>query len=216
MSCIVNPRSTSALISAMSETLAIFGGTFSPPHMGHVHAAEAFCEHIHPDRFLIIPTYFPPHKQHLGTASPTQRIDMCRLAFGHIPNVEVSDIEITRGGVSYTADTLEALSCDGRKLAFLCGTDMMLTLDRWYAPEKIFALCDIYCIRRECDETLLAQIEQANARYFEKFGKRVTFIDASEVIVSSTEIREALRQGKKHPMLPEKVAEYIIERGIYL
>ena len=200
----------------MSNIVAIFGGTFSPPHLGHVHAAEVFSKHLRPNCFMIIPTYIPPHKQQQDMVSAQERIEMCRLAFSHIENIEISDIEIARGGYSYTADTLEALTSPDRKLAFLCGTDMMLTLDRWYAPEKIFSLCDIYCIRRESDCDMQAKIDEANARYLEKFGKMVHMIDAEEIVVSSSEIREALLQGKSHPLLPEAVADYIAERGLYL
>ncbi len=199
----------------MSEVIAIFGGTFSPPHLGHVRAAEAFATHVAPNKLLIIPTYVPPHKEYHHTVSCEDRLEMCRIAFSHIPNVEISDMEIARGGKSYTADTLELLASPNRELAFLCGTDMMLTLDRWYDPDRIFRLCSLYCIRREGSPELERQIEEANQRYFERFGKRVIMIDAPWLEVSSSEIRECLSQGNGHHLLPKAVEEFIIERGLY-
>ena len=90
--------------------LGIYGGTFSPPHKGHVEAAEAFSREMKLDKLLIIPTFVPPHKTTADDATPEQRLEMCRLAFSHIKNAEISDMEIKRGGTSYTYLTLEELS----------------------------------------------------------------------------------------------------------
>ena len=78
--------------------VGIFGGTFNPPHCGHVAAAESFYRTIKPDEIMIIPDCLPPHKEYSGTVTEEQRLEMCKLAFGHIENVTISDMEIKRGG----------------------------------------------------------------------------------------------------------------------
>ena len=103
-------------MSARSKSIGIFGGTFNPPHVAHVAAAEAFSRRIDPDTLMIIPDFLPPHKTFAGTVTPEQRLDMCRLAFSHIKNVQISDMEIARGGKSYTANTLTELSKTGDEL----------------------------------------------------------------------------------------------------
>ena len=97
---------------------------------------------------MIIPDCLPPHKEYSGSVTEEQRLEMCKLAFGHIENVTISDMEIKRGGRSYTSVTLEELTSPDRELYFLCGTDMFLTLESWYRPEVIFDLATICYIRR--------------------------------------------------------------------
>ena len=151
---------------AKKSKIAIFGGTFNPPHIAHVRAAERFSEIVNPDVFYIIPACVPPHKDYSGTVSPQERTEMCTLAFGHIPNVEISDIEIKRGGRSYTYLTLEALSSSDKELYLLCGTDMFLTLDEWVNPDIIFKLATICVIRRESDPECYNKIREKSKNSF--------------------------------------------------
>lgn len=195
--------------------IGIFGGTFNPPHLAHVRAAEAFNNAICPDKLLIIPDYLPPHKEYSGTVTPEQRLKMCELAFGHIGSVTVSDMEIKRGGRSYTAITLEALSSCESELFLLCGTDMFLTLDTWYNPEKIFELATICYVRRENDSSLDDEIKRKSSYYSERFGARIIPVSLSVTEASSSEIRAALARGAADSMLTESVAEYIKEVGLY-
>lgn len=199
----------------MSERIGIYGGSFSPPHRGHISAVKGFSEAIKPDKLLIIPTYEPPHKVLADGVSALDRLAMCRLAFSDIPRVEVSDMEILREGKSYTSDTLRALAAPNRELAFLIGTDMMLTLDAWHEPEVIFSLADLYCVRRESDADMTLAIARKNAIYNEKFGKTVRILDTPIQEVSSTEIRESLSRGETPEYLTPSVLTYIRERGLY-
>lgn len=199
----------------MSELIGIYGGSFSPPHRGHISAVKGFSKAIKPDKLLIIPTYEPPHKVLADGVSALDRLAMCRLAFSDIPRVEVSDIEIVREGKSYTSDTLRALAAPNRELAFLIGTDMMLTLDAWHEPEVIFSLADLYCVRRESDADMTLAIARKNAIYNEKFGKTVRVLDTPIQEVSSTEIRESLSRGETPEYLTPSVLTYIRERGLY-
>ena len=202
-------------MNSRKERIGIFGGTFNPPHIAHVAAAETFSGKIDPDILMIIPDFIPPHKTFAGTVTPGQRLDMCKLAFSHIKNVEVSDLEIARGGKSYTANTLTELSAPDRELYFLCGTDMFLTLDRWYSPETIFKLATICYVRRESDESLNDQIKRCTALYEKKFDARIIAIDMDTVELSSTEVREALSSSGASDAIPESVMQYIRQEGLY-
>lgn len=202
-------------MSSRTGSIGIFGGTFNPPHIAHVAAAEAFSKRIDPDTLMIIPDFIPPHKSFAGTVTPSQRLDMCRLAFSHIKNVEVSDMEIMRGGKSYTANTLTELSGTGCELYFLCGTDMFLTLDSWYSPQTIFKLATICYVRRETDGKLDDEIDKRTALYKEKYGARIIRIDMDAVVLSSTEVRASLSSVGESDAIPERVMEYIKQEGLY-
>ena len=196
--------------------IGIYGGTFSPVHIGHVQAAKAFMEQMWLDVLYIIPTGVTPHKEMAGGVSSAQRLRMCELAFEDVQGVIVSDIEIRREGKSFTVDTLEALAGEDRRLFLLMGTDMMLTLDTWRAPERIFELCYPVYIRRESDRELDAQIVQKIAEYQQKYGKVVRRIVADPIQLSSTDIRTAIREGRDiASLVPARVAEYVKENGLY-
>lgn len=199
------------------KKLGIYGGTFSPPHFGHVGAAEAFASAVSLDKLLIIPDFLPPHKQIDGEVDATERMEMCRLAFSHISVAEVSDIEIKRGGKSYTALTLAELASDENELYFLCGTDMFLTLGEWYMPEKIFELATICYVRRENDEKAECEIKILTEEYINKFGARIIPISASVREISSSELRAAIKDGNDEltGLLPREVLEYVENRGLY-
>ncbi len=195
---------------------AVYGGTFNPPHIGHIRAAEAFFDAVKPNELLIIPTLLPPHKDARIDCTPEQRLKMCELAFSHISGASVSDIEIKRGGKSYTYMTLRELSLDNRELYFLCGTDMFLTLDTWRCPEIIFALAKICFIRREDDNDNNPLIVEKTKLYKEKYGAEIILIDSDTIELSSTDIRRAIRNDLPlNDMLSHGVAEYIKKEGLY-
>lgn len=195
--------------------IGIFGGTFNPPHIGHIKAAEAFQRTVMPDRLLIMPDFLPPHKDSSEVASAEDRKQMCNLAFSHIKNSEISDYEIKKGGKSYTSVTLKSFYEDGRELYFLCGTDMFLTLESWFDFETIFKLAVICCVRRENDPLNDTKLEQAKKEYTEKYAAKIIDIPISVTEVSSTEIREEIRKTSECKMLPESIIEYINEKGLY-
>jgi nicotinate-nucleotide adenylyltransferase len=195
--------------------IGIFGGTFNPPHIAHVSAASAFLSTLSLDKLLIIPDFLPPHKEYVGTVSALDRLNMCRLAFSELNSVEISDMEIKRGGKSYTADTLTELSRDGNELYFLAGTDMFLTMDSWYHPETIFRLATICYIRREEEEEKGRLILEKKKYYEEKYSAKIVFIDAPVIELSSTVTREAILNSSADKLLPPPVLDYINERGLY-
>ena len=198
------------------KRVGIYGGTFSPPHTGHIAAARAFAEQMELDELLIIPAAIPPHKQVDDPVDPSLRLSMCELAFGDINGARVSDMEITRGGKSYTVLTLRELEAEDRELFLLCGTDMILTLDEWFAPEEIFERCTPVGIRRECDAGKSKAIEKKLRLYRERFGKEIPFIESQAVVISSSELRSRLKSGEDHGgFLSDKVYEFIKNHQLY-
>ncbi len=196
--------------------LGVFGGTFSPPHKGHIEAARAFSEQMKLDRLLIIPTNIPPHKTIDGMASAEERLQMCRLSFSELENACVSDMEIARAGKSYTYLTLEELTAEDCELYFLCGTDMILTLGQWLRPERIFELATVCYIRREADPDTGAALDRTVAEYERLYGARIREIDCTPIETSSSEIRAGICGEGAESMLEEKTLEFIRKRGLYL
>ncbi|MBE6668883.1 MAG: nicotinate (nicotinamide) nucleotide adenylyltransferase [Ruminococcaceae bacterium] len=196
--------------------IGIYGGSFSPIHNGHIRALKAFLDQMQLDFVYVIPTYIPPHKQTSGVIDSRHRLKMCELALEGIDGVVVSDIEIARGGTSYTVDTLRSLYREENRLFLLMGTDMMLTLDTWREPEEIFRLCYPVYMRRENDKANDALIVKKISEYLSKYGKVVRRIMADPIEISSTEIRRRLSKGDDvSAYLPEKVIDYIKENQLF-
>ncbi len=198
------------------QRIGIYGGTFNPPHAGHVGAALGFLNAVELDELLIMPAFLPPHKEFVSTVSTEDRLTMADLAFSDIEKATVSDLEIKRGGKSYTALTLEELSSPDRELYFLCGTDMILTMDQWYCPERIFELATICYVRRETDIENDTKISEKTNEYIKKFNARIIPVPLSVTDVSSSELREKLASREyAGELLPRSVYEYILEKGLY-
>lgn len=196
--------------------IGIYGGTFAPPHIGHVSAAQAFMTQMKLDILYVIPAGIPPHKQVSADDDPRHRLRMCELAFGGMEGVIVSDCEIRRGGKSYTVDTLREFYSPENRLFLLCGTDMMLTLDTWYQAEEIFRLCYPIYIRREEDRALDTEIVRKIGEYGEKYGAIVRRVVAPPIVLSSTDVRSAVRDGEPiDGMVAPAVADYIHKHGLY-
>ncbi len=197
--------------------IGIFGGTFSPPHIGHIKAAEAFIDQVGLDKLIIIPTFVPHKKDMSGVASPEARLYMCSLAFcGEKCNA--SDIEIKRGGKSYTADTLEELKklYPDDELFMLFGTDMFLILGKWFHAEDIFSSCTVVCVCRENDGTSERKIMEKSDEYREQFGAKVRLISLEPTEISSSAVRERIRFGEDiSGLVTPAVRDYIRTEGLY-
>lgn len=197
--------------------IGIYGGTFAPVHNGHVKAAQEFFRQMELDLLYIIPAAVPPHKQIDASDDPHHRLKMCELAFEGMERVFVSDMEIARGGRSYTVDTLRALAGEDRRLFLLMGTDMMLTLDKWRESEEIFRLCYPVYMRRENDPIIEGQIVAKNKEYLARFGKIVRRVPMDFVDISSTEIRDRVKNGNPiDGVVPPAVVRYIEEHQLYV
>jgi len=196
------------------ERLGLYGGTFAPPHFGHIRAAENMVRHLNLDRLLIMPTCVPPHKVKTAQDTPGQRLEMCHAAFDQIAGTEVSDFEIRQGGRSYTVLTLEHLTKPGREIFMLCGSDMLLTLDQWRRAEDIFRLANIVCMPRYSDG--LEDLEAKKTEFEEKYGAKVWIIPGDVLEISSTEIRRRITaQEDLTEFLPDGVIEIIRRENLY-
>ena len=197
--------------------VGIYGGTFAPIHNGHVKAAKAFMEQMKLDYLLVIPAYVPPHKQIDAADDPAIRLRMCELAFEGTDGVVVSDMEIARGGKSFTYYTLKELERPDTRLFLLCGTDMVLTFDTWYRFEDIFKMCYPVYVRRENDPIITEKIVDKITEYREKYGVMFRKIIAEPFEISSTDIRSAVKEGRDiSALVPHKVEKFIKENGLYL
>lgn len=197
--------------------LGMFGGTFSPPHRGHIAAALAFRDALSLDLVTVIPAGQPPHKTADPGANAADRLAMTRLAFAGVSGVEVSDMEIRREGRSYTSDTLAALAAPGRELFLLCGSDMFLTLGTWHEPQRIFSLATVAWVRRENEPETLEKLLKQEEIYRQNFDARTVPVPLPVREVSSSQVRDAVRAGADiSSWVTPQVASYIRERRLYL
>ena len=196
--------------------IAVYGGSFNPPHKGHLHSARCAAEKLQPDLFLVIPGFQPPHKS-LAASSPTpeQRLELCRLNFFDIPNLECSEIEINRGGTSYTADTLRQLKelYPDAELFLLVGTDMFLGITDWYDAAYILNNVTLvpFCRAGGEIDAIREQTEKLRVQY----GTAVDVLYTEPLEASSTDIRGALCERGGNDLLTDAVYAYIIRNHLY-
>ena len=202
--------------------IGIYGGTFNPPHLGHLTAAAAVFSMLKLDKLLLIPASIPPHKA-LPAGSPTaeQRLEMTRLAgeqLGLGDKVETLDMELHRQGKSYSSDTLAELKAlyPNDELWLLMGTDMFLSLHTWHEPEKILDLAGIAAFgRTEEDIEPLFSAQRDNLYRTYPNARLFTLTIPGVIDVSSTELREELAAGKGGNLLPPAVYGYILRNRLY-
>ena len=191
-----------------NRRIGIFGGTFDPPHIGHLAVADAAVRQLHLDALYLVPAYLPPHKlRHAFSSSPRDRERMTRLALHGIPRVKISTIELRRRGISYTVDTLRAFRKKFRSavLFLIIGEDTLDQFSSWRKPEEILTLADIVVYRRTgCSpKSPKGKIEPIVLH-----GRRIN--------VSSTEIRNRIASGKPAgSFLPGAVDAYIRKHRLY-
>ena len=202
--------------------IGIYGGTFNPPHLGHLTAARAVFELLGLDLLLLIPAGLPPHKAlPEGSATAVQRLEMTRLAgqqLGLGDKVRTLDVELCREGRSFTSDTLEQVRAmyPGAELWLLMGTDMFLTLQAWHEPEKIFALAGVAAFGRTEEDTEPLFAAQREYLYKTYPQARIFTLTVPGVVdVSSTDLREELAQGGGGWALAPAVYGYILREGLY-
>ena len=199
--------------------IGVYGGTFDPPHWGHITAARAAMEQLGLDKLVLIPDRVPPHKAlPEGSASPEQRLEMAARATAELgKRTEVSDRELRRSGPSYTADTLAALRREYPEdtLWLLMGSDMFLSLQTWHAPEEVMALARIAPFSREAEDESAAFAAQ-KARLEREYGAQIQIVQNPEVReLSSTEVRAALAAGRGSDLLPPAVYGYVLREHLY-
>ncbi len=196
--------------------IGIYGGTFNPPHMGHQRAAEYAVRALELDRLLVIPSCISPHKTlPEGSASPEQRLEMLQYAFAGKDRITVSDIELRRGGRSFTYETVEQVKAlyPEDELMLLMGTDMFLSFHQWRCPERILRNAGLAVFYRgQKDEQ--QQLEQLAQQYIRE-GHKVVFVKNPVTDISSTQLRSLLGYDCAGDFLPEGVEDYIKDQKLY-
>lgn len=210
--------------------VAVFGGSFNPIHFGHLRIAEEVRQGLGPDKVIFMPAATPPHKPDEKQASAKDRLAMVRLAIADNPGFEASDMEMMRGGLSFTIDTVRELKKDkqGLKISLILGDDSFNGISTWCEYEALLETAHFIVVPRpgygakKIGEALPVELARKfwydadSGSYRNSFGTSVTYFDTTLMAVSSSGIREMIRQGgSARYLLPEKVIEYIVENGLY-
>ncbi|RMH86178.1 MAG: nicotinate-nucleotide adenylyltransferase [Calditrichaeota bacterium] len=193
------------------EKIGLFGGTFDPVHLGHLIVAEVVADQLNLNRVIFIPAHIHPLKNTARIQEPQHRLNMLHLAVQDNPRFQVSTMELDKGGVSYTVDTLRAFReiypSDGFALFFLLGADNVNQFHLWKEPEELVRLCRFVAFGRPG----FTPSEEARP-YLSAFQ----FVNVPQIEISATEIRRRVRQGRsiRYMVLPP-VLEYIQKHQLY-
>lgn len=193
----------------------LFGGTFNPVHNGHIAAMKAFSESARLDRLVVMPTGTPPHKRFEREVSDADRLEMLKLAVGSLG--EVSDYEMKKDGKSYTVETLEYLKSvypDDDFFLYM-GSDMLLSFETgWRRIEDIMNMCSIVAFSRTGDD--FEKLEEYAAYLRKKYGAKIEVYRFEPKVVSSSQVRALLSEGKDVSVLvPKAVLNYMEEKKLY-
>ena len=186
--------------------IGVLGGSFNPPHIGHLIVASDACEALALDLLLIVPANANPLKGiDAAGATPRERLEMVRLAFAGDPRFEVSSMEMDRGGLSYTVDTLEALQAQhqGAELVLLIGMDSLTSIDQWKRPERIREIARLAVLARGGNDD-------------HAVPPGVTVVTTRRIDVSASEIRDRVAAGRSiRGFVAESVERYISAAELY-
>jgi len=188
--------------------LGVLGGTFDPPHVGHLLAASDASEALALDKLLFVPARVPPYKSRTVQASPEQRLEMLALTLGTDPRFEASRLELDRDGLSFTVNTLEALSRETPEVSLfmLIGEDLATQIASWRDAARIADLATIVVLARA---TLATPSSLESALPMTRLASR-------RIELSSTEIRERVKAGRSiHGFVTDAVAAFIGAAGLY-
>ena len=187
--------------------IGLLGGSFDPPHNGHLLAAGDAMDALRLDCVMLIPAAIQPLKAKAQASAPEHRLAMTRLLVDGEPGFEVNAIEIERGGLSYTVDTLSTLASQlpSSELFWLVGADVLRTFAKWRNPERIVELATLVVMRRTGEASDVSGLPGPPR-----------LIETRRIDISSTEIRQRVREGKSiRGFVPDAVADYIASAGLY-
>jgi nicotinate-nucleotide adenylyltransferase len=195
--------------------MGVFGGTFDPPHIGHLWLATMAADELGLDRVLFMPAAKPPHKRRRMTPA-AHRLLMTRLAIAADPLFEVSGIEMERPGPSYTVDSLRELQRlygDEARLFLIMAVDSLMQIDAWRDPERILALAEWAVGPRP---GTAAPSRNWLDRRFGEAASRIHLLEGPGLAISASEIRERVAAGRAiRYLVPRVVEELILDRGLY-
>ena len=210
--------------------IGVYGGTFNPIHFGHLRTAEEIRQRFALREIIFVPSAQPPHKRSPEIIDGSHRLKMVTLAVTGNPVFSASDIEVRRGGKSYSLDTLRELKKlhPESTLAFICGLDAFLEIDTWYRYQQLFSEADfIVTTRPGARRVALAKAIPAAIRaefkrqgrsevFVHSSGKTLTFTAVTGLDISSTLVRRFVREGfSPRYLIPRRVGEYITEHHLY-
>jgi nicotinate-nucleotide adenylyltransferase len=199
---------------ADGAAIGVLGSAFNPPHLGHLALAQEALWQLGLAEVILVPTGNAPHKRIAEDPGREARMEMTRLAAAEDDRLSVSSLEVDREGPSYTYETLKALAEEraDRKLVFVMGADAAVGLESWREPERVVALASLAVARREG----VADAEVATVMRSLGCEGRATMLEMPQFGVSSSAVRERAKQGRPLCYLvPQPVADYIEEKGIY-
>lgn len=194
--------------------IGVFGGTFDPPHNGHLRLAHAAREQLRLDKVLWVLTAEPPHKRHQSISPVADRLAMVQAAIADEPAFEFSRVDIDRPGPHWAADTVALLARQfpHDQLVYLMGGDSLRDLPRWGRPQELLAHCSLGVVRRPGDAIDLEQLERA----LPGVSAKVEFVDVQPLDIASQDIRARALTGETVAgLVPEAVAREIAARGLY-
>lgn len=198
------------------KQIGIMGGTFDPPHLGHLMIAEQMRETLNLDQVRFMPNGQIVYKETSRMATPKQRLEMVRLAIQGNPAFVVDTTEIDWVGTTYTYQTMEFLTQrePDAEFTFLMGADSLDYMERWKYPERIFSCCKIAAVLRPGFS--LKHMQEKQRELESRFGARITLVESPQILLSSTELRQRLKDGKSvRYLIPEAVDAYIKKHGLY-
>lgn len=197
------------------ERIGIFGGTFDPPHLGHLILADEALHQLNLDRLLWVLTPDPPHKQGQAISPSPVRLRLVRLAVGDNPRFEISPVDLERPGPHYALDTVRILRAQNPNaaLTYIIGGDSLHDIPTWHCPAELVAAIDgLGVMRRPGDAVDLRQIE----RQVPGISARIEWIEAPLLEISSSQIRQRAASGSNFRYyLPQPVYREIIRKGYY-
>jgi nicotinate-nucleotide adenylyltransferase len=189
------------------NAVGIFGGSFDPPHLGHLITAQAVLEIRKLKKIIFIPNGISPNKNYQRGAAAPDRLNMVKLSIEGIPNFEYSDIETSSPEISFTIDTLRKLSSSYKDLELIVGFDNLLEFNTWKDPEGILKCAKLVVLKRNIN----SRPEKQN-----KYFKAAIFVETPVIEISSTEIRRRVKEGLEIKYLvADKVKEYIYKLNLY-
>jgi nicotinate-nucleotide adenylyltransferase len=197
--------------------VALLGGTFNPPHLAHLLCASEAADQLGLDRVILMPVFAPPHKEIADDPGPEVRLELCELAAAGDERLEVSRLEVDRGGPSFTVDTLRELHArhPEHELIFIVGGDMAVSLPAWKDPRTVLELAKL-AIAERSGALRRDVIERLTAEYGDDVTQRLEFFDMPRIDISSSEIRRRVAAGRTiRYLVPRAVAEHIARRGLY-
>ena len=201
-----------------TKRIGIMGGSFDPVHVGHLIMAQDAIDRLELSGVVFIPAAIPPHKQHLQQVNAEHRINMLRLATEADLRLSVSDIELKRGGVSYTIDTIRALQQEqpGVEWILTVGSDTLVDLHNWYKIDELLSLCEVATFLRPGESCLDEIAEKVLVADVHKEKLLSNVVEAHLIALSSTEIRMRIAEGLGiRYLVPPEVEMYIYEHGLY-